>query len=316
MTQNPQTMAWPDLPFAEWAYTCATLHLWTQVIGKIRLAHAPMINHWWQVPLYVTSRGLTTSLIPDGDRSFEIDFDFAHHRLQMRTSDARIETMELVPCTVADFYAEVMGRLRGLGLETRIWTMPVEIEDAIPFETDRDHASYDGEYANRFWRILVGTHRVFSRFRSPFLGKVSPIHFFWGSFDLALTRFSGRQGPPLNSVSPNLGAWVMAEAYSHEVSSCGFWPGNGGFGRAAFYTYAYPEPPGFGEAAIRPSAAFYDKDLGQFLLPYDEVRRAPSPDEYLLDFLVSTYGAAADLGHWDRAALERPDGTTPAPSRG
>jgi hypothetical protein len=296
---------WPDLPLAEWADTCATLHLWTQVVGKIRLAHAPLINHWWQVPLYVTSRGLTTSAMAYGARSFQLDFDFLAHNLIIQTSDGATAKIALAPRTVADFYAEVMSRLRELGLETRIWTMPVEIADAIPFDQDRDHASYDPEYAQRFWRILVQADRVCTLFRSRFLGKVSPVHFFWGSFDLAVSRFSGRAAPTLTSNSPNLGAWVMQEAYSHEVSSCGFWPGNGGFGQAAFYSYAYPEPPAFSKAPVRPDAAQYDPDLGQFILPYDAVRKASSPDNDLLDFLQTTYGAAADLAHWDRAALER-----------
>ncbi|HVC60991.1 MAG TPA: DUF5996 family protein [Acetobacteraceae bacterium] len=305
MAQEPQATDWPDLPLAAWADTCATLHLWTQVVGKIRLAHAPMTNHWWQVPLYVTSRGLTTSPMPHGARSFQIDFDFIDHCLEIRTSDGATETIPLLPRSVAGFHAEIMGRLRGLGLETRIWTMPVEIPDAIPFEHDRDHASYDREYAHRFWRILVQTDRVCTRFRSGFQGKVSPVHFFWGSFDLAVTRFSGRPAPPLNSASPQLGAWVMREAYSHEVSSCGFWPGNGGFGEAAFYSYAYPEPPGFAGAAVGPGAASYNQELGQFILPYEAVRRAASPDACLMEFLRGTYAAAADLGRWDRPALER-----------
>jgi Family of unknown function (DUF5996) len=296
---------WPDLPLSEWADTCATLHLWTQVVGKIRLAHAPLINHWWQVPLYVTSRGLTTSPIAYGSRSFQLDFDFLDHDLIIQTSDAAIAKIALAPRTVADFYAEVMGRLQELGLETPIWTMPVEIPDAVPFDQDKEHKSYDPEYAQRFWRILVQADRVCTHFRSRFLGKVSPVHFFWGSFDLAVTRFSGSAAPPLTSNSPNLGDWVMQEAYSHEVSSCGFWPGNGGFGRAAFYSYAYPEPAGFSAAPVRPVGAYYDQDLGQFILPYDAVRQAPSPDDHLLDFLQNTYAAAADLAHWDRAALER-----------
>jgi Family of unknown function (DUF5996) len=296
---------WPDLPLSGWADTCATLHLWTQVIGKIRLAHAPLINHWWQVPLYVSSRGLTTSPIPYGSRSFQIDFDFVDHNLVIQTSDGATERIALAPRTVADFYADVMSRLRGLGLETRIWTMPVEIADAVPFDQDREHASYDPEYVQRFWRILIQADRLCTLFRARFLGKVSPVHFFWGSFDLAVTRFSGRAAPALPGNSPNLGAWVMQEAYSHEVSSCGFWPGNGGFGKAAFYSYAYPEPAGYSGAPVRPDAVYYDQDLGQFILPYDAVRRATSPDDAVLDFLQSTYGAAADLGHWDRAALER-----------
>ena len=308
MTQTSATSRsdpWPELPLSEWADTCATLHLWTQVVGKIRLAHAPLINHWWQVALYVTSRGLTTSPIDCGGRSFAIDFDFIDHNLIIQTSDGAIERIPLAPRSVADFYAEVMDRLRGLGLETRIWTMPVEIPDAIPFDQDTRHASYDQDYAQRFWRILVQANRIFTLFRSRFLGKVSPVHFFWGSFDLAVTRFSGRTAPPLTSNSPNLGEWVMREAYSHEVSSCGFWPGNGGFGEAAFYCYAYPEPTGFADAPVQPDAARYDRDLGQFILPYEAVRRAASPDDNLMAFLQSSYGAAADLAHWDRTALER-----------
>jgi hypothetical protein len=299
------TEAWPALPFAEWADTCATLQLWTQIVGKIRLAHTPMVNHWWNVPLYVTSRGLTTALIPHPAGGFQIDFDFIDHQLKIQTCAGEIETIALAPKSVADFHAEVTGRLRSLGLETRIWTMPVEIPDAIPFEQDRIHAAYDAEYANRFWRILLQVDRLMKRFRAPFLGKVSPVHFFWGSFDMAVTRFSGRTAPELHSASPNLGGWVMREAYSHEVSSCGFWPGNGGYGRAAFYSYAYPEPAGFGQARIAPDAAFYDQELGQFILPYDAVRQAPSPDESVMQFFQATYVTAADLGGWDRAALER-----------
>ncbi len=304
MASESTAADWPDLRFSAWADTCATLHLWTQVVGKIRLAHAPMINHWWQVPLYVTSRGLTTSPIPYQVRSFQIDFDFIDHRLDIRTSSGGIATIPLIARSVADFYAEIMGRMRELELETRIRSMPVEIPDAVPFENDRDHAAYDPEYVRRFWRILVQTERVCTRFRSPFLGKASPVHFFWGSFDLAVTRFSGRSAPPLTGSSPEL-ARVMREAYSHEVSSCGFWPGNGGFGQAAFYSYAYPEPAGFPNAPIRPAGAAYNQELGQFILPYDAVRLAPSPDEALMGFLLSTYNAAADLAQWDRPALER-----------
>ena len=307
LPERSGSVLWPDLPLSAWSDTCYTLQLWTQVIGKIRLAHAPMINHWWQVTLYVACRGLTTAPIPYGTRTFQIDFDFVEHRLKLQTSDGATETIPLAPCTVADFYTEVMDRLRGLGLDTRIWTMPVEIPDAVPFEQDRTHAAYDPEYVTRFWRVLVQVDRVFTRFRSRFLGKVSPVHFFWGSFDMAVTRFSGRPAPLLKSNSPNLGAWVMQEAYSHEVSSCGFWPGNGGFGQAAFYSYAYPEPPGFADVPVRPDAAVYDQDLGQFILPYDAVRRAESPDDDLMVFLQSTYEAAANLAHWDRRALERPD---------
>jgi hypothetical protein len=296
---------WPDLPLSAWADTCATLHLWTQIVGKVRLAHAPMVNHWWQVALYVTSRGLTTSPIPYDATSFQIDFDFIDHTLRIRASTGKSDILALAPRAVADFHGEIMGRLRRLGLETRIWAMPVEIEGAIPFDQDRQHASYDPDYANRFWCILVLVERLFTRFRSHFIGKVSPVHFFWGSFDLAITRFSGRTAPLLTSDSPNLGRWVMQEAYSHEVSSVGFWPGNGGFGRPAFFSYAYPEPPGFADAPMS-AAAYYDRDLGQFILPYDAVRQASSPDELVMDYLRHTYEAAANLGKWDRQALERP----------
>jgi hypothetical protein len=297
--------AWPALPYSEWADTCATLHLWTQIVGKIRLAHTATVNHWWNVPLYVTSRGLTTSLMFHGARGFKIDFDFVDHLLKIETGEGHVETIALTPRSVASFHAELMGRLRGLGLETHIWTMPVEIPDAIPFDQDNDHASYDAEYVNRFWRILLQVDRLLNLFRSRYIGKVSPVHFFWGSFDMALSRFSGRRAPDLNSESPNLGAWVMREAYSHEVSSCGFWPGNDGYGRAAFYCYAYPEPPGFAQARVMPEATFYDADVGQFILPYDAVREAASPDETVMQYLQSTYEAAAVLARWDRVGLER-----------
>jgi hypothetical protein len=231
--------------------------------------------------------------------------------VRIQTSQGKTEIVRLAPRTVADFYSEIMGRLRGLGLETRIWTMPVEIPDAVPFDSDHDHASYDADHVHRFWRILLQVDRIFTRFRAQFLGKVSPVHFFWGSFDLAVSRFSGRLAPPLTSATPNLGDWVMREAYSHEVSSCGFWPGNGGFGQAAFFSYAYPEPPGFAKAPTLPAATHYDPDLGQFILTYDAMREAPSPDDALMDYLRSTYAAAADLAGWDRAVLERSDTSRP-----
>jgi hypothetical protein len=308
MTPPPRSGAsdWPALPYAEWADTCATLHLWTQIVGKIRLAHTPLVNHWWNVPLYVTSRGLTTSPMFHGSHGFQIDFDFIDHRLMISTCAGEIQAIPLGSRSVADFHAELMGRLRAMDLETRIWTMPVEIPDAIPFESDNTHASYDPDSVNRFWRILVQVDRLLRRFRSRFLGKVSPVHFFWGSFDMAVTRFSGRLAPTIASESPNLGAWVMQEAYSHEVSSCGFWPGNGGYGKAAFYCYAYPEPPGFGQARIDQAATAFDPELGQFILPYDAVRQAESPDDEVMRYLQGTYEAAADLAKWDRAALERP----------
>ncbi len=295
---------WPVLDYDEWKDSCATLHLWTQIIGKIRLAHAPLLNHWWQVPLYLTARGLTTSAMPRDSRTFQIDFDFIDHRLRIAVSDGRRASIPLVPCSVADFYGEVMARLRALDLATRLWTMPVEIADPIPFEEDRTHAAYDPAMVNRFWRALAQIDQVFGVFRSRFLGKVSPVHFFWGSFDHAVTRFSGRRALPPPS-NPNIPDFINREAYSHEVSSCGFWPGNGGFGRPAFYSYAYPQPAGFAEAAISPPAAFYAKDFGEFILPYDTVREAPRPGEFLLEFLQSTYAAAADLAKWDRTLLER-----------
>jgi hypothetical protein len=295
---------WPPLVYADWQDTCATLHMWTQIVGKIRLALAPPVNHWWQVPLYLTSRGLTTSPMPYGRSTFQIDFDFIDHALRIDTSNGRRQTLPLRPCSVADFYAEIMDRLRALGLEMRLWTMPVEIAKPIRFEEDQIHAAYDPIYANRFWQVLTLVDQVFAVFRGRFLGKASPVHFFWGSFDLAVTRFSGRRAPPPPS-NPMIPDAVNREAYSHEVSSCGFWPGNGGFGQAAFYCYAYPQPPGFGETRIAPGAGHYSQELGEFILPYEAVRQAASPSETLLEFLQSTYAAAADLAQWDRAALER-----------
>ena len=295
---------WPALDYDEWKDSCATLHLWTQIVGKIRLAHAPLVNHWWQVPLYMTARGLTTSPMPRDGRTFQIDFDFIDHRLRIAVSDGRRASVPLAPCSVADFYDEVMARLRALDLETHLWTMPVELADPIPFEEDRIHAAYDPVPVTRFWRALTQIDQVFAVFRSRFIGKASPVHFFWGSFDHAVTRFSGRAAP-LHPGTPNVPDFITREAYSHEVSSCGFWPGNGGFGRPAFYSYAYPQPAGFAEAPISPPAAFYYRDFGEFILPYDAVREAPRPGEALLDFLESTYAAAADLGKWDRALLER-----------
>jgi hypothetical protein len=294
---------WVLQDYSGWADTCTTLHLWTQVVGKIRLALTPRINHWWGIALYVTARGLTTSAMPWRGGALQIDFDFIDHQLILRMSDGRAERVALAPRSVADFYAEVMRRLRALGVEIPIWTMPVEIPDAIPFEADHEHQSYDAAAANLFWQQLVQVHRVFNVFRARFLGKCSPVHFFWGSFDLAVTRFSGRAAPPIQRTAPNLGLWAMQEAYSHEVSSAGFWPGNGGYGKAAFYCYAYPEPEGFAQAKV--AGADYDGTLGEFVLPYDAVAQSASPDETLLSFLQATYAAAADRGKWDRAALER-----------
>jgi hypothetical protein len=298
--------AWPALAYEDWADTCNTLHLWTQIVGKVKLRLEPLVNHWWGITLFVTARGLTTGPMPYRDRTLQIDFDFCAHQLVLHTSDAREERFQLVPMPVADFYAAVMQALRVLDVEVPIWTIPSEIEAAIPFEQDRVHASYDPVSAQTFWRQLVQADRVFNIFRARYLGKTSPSHFFWGSFDLALTRFSGHTAPRLSgSKTPNVADWVMNEAYSHECASVGFWPGNGGYGKAAFYAYAYPEPEGFAAAPVRPEGAAYNGDVGQFLLNYDTVRTAASPDDALLGFMQSTYEAGANCGRWDRSALER-----------
>jgi uncharacterized protein DUF5996 len=296
---------WPDLPLDAWSDTCDTLHLWTQVAGKVRLVLTPLINHWWNVTYRVTSRGLIAPANCYGGRSFDIFFDLFDHQLLIATSDGSLESFPLKAMSVADFYEAFMEALRRLDIDVHIWTMPGEVENAIPFEQDQTHAQYDPEYASRFHQALVQSARVMNEFRARFIGKVSPVHFFWGSFDLAVTRFSGRTAPPPHSATPNVAPWVMAEAYSHEVSSCGFWPGNGGYGRAAFYVYAYPEPEGYGDTALSIADAFYDKSLGQFILPYEDVYRAHDPDALLLRFFQETYEAAADLAQWDREALER-----------
>jgi hypothetical protein len=301
--------AWPDLPYAAWKDTRDTLHLWTQIVGKIRLAQAPWLNHSWQVALYVGARGLTTSPIPYGDRAFEIDFDLIDHVLWVRTSDGHFRQLMLAPMPVAAFCTELFAAMHELGLDIRINMMPCEIADCIPFDQDNVHAAYDRDYATRFWRVLLSTHRVLSHFRTGFLGKVSPVHFFWGSFDLAVTRFSGRHAPPHPGGVPHLPDAVAREAYSHEVSSAGFWPGGGGpIDYAAFYSYAYPAPEGFAAAPVRPAEAFFSKELGEFILRYDAVRTAADPDRTLMAFLQSSYEAAAELGRWDRAALECPLG--------
>jgi hypothetical protein len=293
---------WPELKVDDWEGTRETLHLWMQVVGKVRLAKAPMVNHWWQIPFYVTPRGLTTSSIPDGPRNFEIEFDFCHEELRVDVHGGERRVVELSPKSVARFYAETLEALEALGVATSINTMPVEIENVTPFERDEHHHEFDAKSARTFWRQLVQADRVMNDFRSRFIGKVSPVHFFWGAMDLAVTRFSGRTAPRHPGGAPNVADWVMVEAYSHEVSSCGFWPGGGDEG--AFYAYAYPEPDGFRSRPAGPDAASFDEDAGLFLLPYEAVRTAPDPDATLLDFLQSTYEAAADLGHWDRAALE------------
>jgi Family of unknown function (DUF5996) len=297
--------AWPSLPLAEWTETRDTLHMWTQIVGKVRLARTPLINHWWNAPLYVDTRGLTTSPIPDGARNFEITFDFVDHVLRIETSDGEERRLDLAPRSVADFYGELTSALRSLGLETRIVARPVEVETAIPFAEDETHRSYDAEHVARFWRLLVQAHRVLTEFRAGFLGKASPVHFFWGSFDLAASRFSGRTAPPHPGGVPNCPDYVMREAYSHEVSSAGWWPGGGPVSEPAFYAYVYPEPAGYADAPVAPSAAHYSPDLREFLLPYEAVRGADDPDRALLEFLQSTYEAAADRGEWDRRALER-----------
>jgi hypothetical protein len=297
--------SWPSLPLDAWRDTYATLQMWTQIVGKVRLVQMPWINHSWHVTLYPTARGLTTSVMPHGTRAFQIDFDFVDHRLLIQTADGAARTIALRPRPVAEFHERVMAELAALGLDVTINPNPNEVENPIPFDQDRQHAAYDAEYAERFWRILVHTERVFTRFRSRFIGKCSPVHFFWGSFDLAVTRFSGRPAPPHPGGVPNLPDWVAREAYSHEVSSAGFWPGGGPAPYPLFYSYAYPEPDGFAAAAVRPAGASYHTGLREFVLPYDDVRSAASPDDVLLEFLETTYEAAATRGRWDRDALER-----------
>ncbi len=296
---------WPSLPLEDWQDTCSTVHLWTQIVGKMRLVRTPAVNHGWHVTLYVTPVGLTTSAIPYGSRSFQIDFDFVHHRLTVCTSDGGTARLELVAQSVATFHRRLREQMLTLGLEVPIYGRPNEIADPIPFDQDEVHRSYDPEFANRFSRILAQSARVLGRFRGGFLGKCSPVHFFWGACDLAVTRFSGRPAPVHPGGIPNLPDRVVREAYSHEVSSLGFWPGGGAVPYAAFYAYAYPELAGFATSPVKPAGAFYSTDLREFILPYDLVRLSPSPDEALLEFARTTYEAAADLGHWDRAALER-----------
>jgi hypothetical protein len=302
---NPSTARaeqdpWPELPLEAWQDTYATLHLWTQIVGKVRLALSPNINHWWGVPLYVNAVGLTTSAIPYARGNFEMQFDFIHHQLVIQTSNDAIAALALAPQSVADFYRDFMATLGSLGIAVKIWKMPVEVPDPIPFDQDRQHASYDPEYANRFWRILVSCDEVFKEFRAGFIGKASPVHFFWGSFDLATTRFSGRRAPERAGADS-----ITREAYSHEVSSVGFWPGGSDVKGAAFYAYAAPEPAGFGQYPVGPAEAFYQPQLKEFILMYDDMRRVPAPRETLLAFMQSTYEAGADLGKWNRKELEK-----------
>ncbi len=295
-----QTESWPPLPLEEWKDTCATLHMWSQIVGKVRLAQTPLVNHWWNVPLYVSARGLTTTAMSYDATFFEMEFDFIDHNLVIKCSDGATATVALRPKSVATFYHETMAALRGLGLEVSIWKMPVEIPDPIPFDQDHQHASYDPDHANRFWRILLASDKVMQEFRSRFIGKCSPVHFFWGSFDLAVTRFSGRPAPPRPDADP-----ITLEAYSHEVISHGWWPGVGPVGKPAFYSYTAPAPSGLREAKVRPAEAFYSNEMSEYLLLYDDLRKAKNPDKALTDFLQSTYEAGANLAKWDRKSLER-----------
>lgn len=291
---------WPELNWSEWQKTADTLHMWTQIVGKTRLALTPLQAHWWNVPLYVSSRGLSTAAMPYHHEMLEIEFDFVSHDLRFRISSGASLSTPLRPQPVADFFAEYQRSLAALGVSVPIYPVPVELKSPIPFPEDHEHASYDQEAAHRFWRTLVQVDQVFQKFSSRFIGKISPVHFFWGSFDLAVTRFSGRRAPPRQAADP-----VQQEAYSHEVISAGFWPGNGGFGKAAFYCYAAPSPTGLDSAKLEPATAKYDTTLGEFILDYDDVRAQPAPEETLLKFLQTTYDAAAELANWDREALER-----------
>jgi len=302
MEVQQQTNAglWPALPLAKWSDTYHTLHMWTQIVGKVRLALSPHINHWWEVPLYVSARGLNTSPIPYGNSIFEVEFDFLDHHLTIKTNKGELKRIGLYPRSVADFYQEFMRTLSSLGFEVKIWHVPVEVPDPIPFDQDQQHASYDPMYANAFWRVLIQVDEVLKEFRGKFIGKSSPVHFFWGSFDMAVTRFSGRRAPERPGADS-----ITREAYSHEVISAGFWPGGGDVNGAAFYAYAAPEPEGFSKSLVKPSEAFYHSGLKEFLLMYDDVRTADFPRARLMDFLQSTYEAGANLSKWDRPSLER-----------
>jgi hypothetical protein len=304
MTQ--QSEAWPHLPLAEWSDTLETLRRWVQLAGKTRLSLAAQVNHWWHVTLYVTARGLSTSPMPYGERRIEVEFDFVDHHLMVRTSDGQTRALALVPRSVAGLCREYLAVLASLDVHVPIRLVPVELEDVIRFPDDEVHRCYDREYAARCWEVLSHAHRVLERFRGRFVGKCSPVHFFWGGFDLACTRFSGRRAPVHPGGVPHLADWVVREAYSHECISAGWWPGGGAVPEPAFYSYAYPEPPGFADARVRPDAAYYSRDLREFILPYEAVRTASDPAQMVLEFLQSTYEAGADLGGWDRRALERP----------
>jgi len=300
LPNNLNQGSWPALPLDAWQDTYATLHMWTQIVGKVRLALSPRINHWWEVALYVNARGLTTSAIPYDGKIFEVRLDFIDHKLTILTSWGPSKMLALKAQSVADFYAEFMSALRSLGIAVKIWTMPCEVPNPVPFDRDTQHASYDPEYAHRFWQVLVSCEDIFQEFRAGFIGKDSPVHFFWGSFDLCVTRFSGRRAPERVGADP-----VTREAYSHEVISAGFWPGGGDIKGPAFYAYAAPEPAGFAEQKVQPAAAFYHPQIKEFLLMYDDLRTAASPRRALLSFLQSTYDAGANLAHWDRKDLER-----------
>lgn len=304
MSSSKNRDAWPPLPLQEWIGTRDTLHMWLQIVGKVRLAQTPAINHSWHTTLYLTARGLTTSPIPHGERTFQIDLDFFDHRLIIESSEGGAGGLKLEPQTVASFYRRLMAELDRLGLPVRIVAKPNEVPEAVPFPRDETHGTYDADAVHRFWRILVQADRVMKEFRARFIGKCSPVHLFWGAPDLAVTRFSGRTAPPHPGGIPNLPDRVTRDAYSHEVSSCGFWPGTPPVDYPAFYAYAYPEPPGFADARVRPDGAFYSLDFHEFVLPYDVVRESRTPDDTLLEFLQSTYEAAADLGRWDRPSLE------------
>ncbi|HEX8009792.1 MAG TPA: DUF5996 family protein [Casimicrobiaceae bacterium] len=295
---------WPDLPYDAWKETYATLHMWTQIVGKIRLARMPWLNHCWQVTLYPTARGLTTGPMPYAEEQLQIDFDFVAHELDIQTTRGERHSIVLAPMPVSVFYRSVMDALRALGMPVEIYRKPVEVDSRVAFDVDDEHRAYDAEHAHRCWRILASSAKVFQRFRSRFCGKASPVHFFWGSFDLAVTRFSGRTAPPHPGGVPNLPDRVTRDAYSHEVSSCGFWPGGAAAPFPLFYSYAYPEPAGFGRAPVQPSEARYDAALREFVLPYEAVSGADTPEEKLLAFLQTSYEAAADLAHWDRRSLE------------
>ena len=297
---HDQPQCWPSLPLSEWKDTYATLHMWTQIVGKVRLRLTPLVNHWWNVPLYVSAKGLTTSRIAYHDRAIELRFDFLHHELVLETSDGLVKSIALAPRSVADFYQDFMGLLRSADIDVKIWTMPVEIPNPIAFEKDQEHKSYDREYVERFWRILLSVDAVLEEFRSRFIGKSSPAHFFWGSFDLAVTRFSGRRAPERAGADP-----VTKEAYSHEVSSVGYWPGGGALDSGAFYSYMAPTPDEFKDARVGPEAAYFDTQLGEFLLRYEAVQKAQSPTAALLEFCQTTYDTGATLANWDRSALER-----------